>query len=238
MRRLVFALVGVAAPAMLGQVTLDVVPNGLHYGDQYRLLFVTSTTRDASSANLGDYDLFVQNAVAAATGAGELKTVLDAEGLSPSWQAIGSTPSVDARDHTATIPGANELPIYLIDGSLFASSYVDLWSGTVRPVKPQISEKATLWNAAVWTGSLYDGTGVASPDDVRLGQNSVRYGVSGYTSSRWMDQNTQFANATFSLYGISSPITVVPEPETFAGLTGILLLAFAAWRRKSLARAE
>jgi hypothetical protein len=35
------------------------LPSGLNPGDQYRLAFVTSSTRDALSTNIADYNNFV-----------------------------------------------------------------------------------------------------------------------------------------------------------------------------------
>ena len=40
-------------------------PSGLGAGDQFQLLIVTSTKRNAQSSTIGDYDTHVQNAVAA-----------------------------------------------------------------------------------------------------------------------------------------------------------------------------
>jgi hypothetical protein len=45
------------------QAAIVTVPTGLNPGDQYRLVFVTSGTRDATSTNIADYNTFVANAV-------------------------------------------------------------------------------------------------------------------------------------------------------------------------------
>ena len=42
------------------------VPDGLALGDPYHLVFVSSTTRDATSGNISDYNDFVQAAADAA----------------------------------------------------------------------------------------------------------------------------------------------------------------------------
>ncbi len=83
------------------QAALVVVPTGLNPGDQYRLVFVTDGTRDATSTNINDYNTFVTNEV---TGSA-LATQLTTAGFTPSaitWKAIGSTDSVAARDNTQT----------------------------------------------------------------------------------------------------------------------------------------
>ena len=43
----------------------SLIPRGVSPGEQFRLIFLTSTTRDASSTDIGDYNTFVQNLAAA-----------------------------------------------------------------------------------------------------------------------------------------------------------------------------
>jgi hypothetical protein len=45
------------------QAALVVVPPGLNPGDQYRLVFVTAGTRNATSSDINDYNTFVTNQV-------------------------------------------------------------------------------------------------------------------------------------------------------------------------------
>ena len=45
--------------------TWDLIPSGLSVGDSFRLLFLSSTTRNASSSSIGTYNTFVQNRAAA-----------------------------------------------------------------------------------------------------------------------------------------------------------------------------
>jgi hypothetical protein len=54
------ALVGSSGESLAAPIT---VPTGLNPGDRYRLAFVTSTTRDARSSNIADYNLFVTDVV-------------------------------------------------------------------------------------------------------------------------------------------------------------------------------
>ena len=66
------ALALLAVPAAAQVVVLedwDLVPAGLVPGDSFRLLFVSSTTRNASSSSIGAYNTFVQNRAAAAIDA-------------------------------------------------------------------------------------------------------------------------------------------------------------------------
>ena len=101
------------------------LPIGLNPGDEYRLAFVTSTTRDATSTDIAVYNAFV---TAAANTQAELLA------LGTTWTAIASTFTVDARDNTATNPiedGAG-VPIYLLDGlTKIADNYSDLWDSSL-----------------------------------------------------------------------------------------------------------
>ena len=48
-------------------VPLDwsLTPSGLGEGDKFRLLFLSSTTRDGTSSSIGDYNTFIQDPAAA-----------------------------------------------------------------------------------------------------------------------------------------------------------------------------
>ena len=115
------------ATAGAAQAALVVVPTGLAPGDQYRLVFVTDGTRDATSTNINDYNNFVTNQV---TGSA-LANALSGAGLTTTWKAIGSTASVAARDNTGTNPSSTGVPIYLINGNKVANNNADLWDGSI-----------------------------------------------------------------------------------------------------------
>lgn len=82
---------------------------------------MTSTTRDALSTNISDYNAFV---TAAALSVPELAA------LSTAWHVIGATAAVDARDNTSTNPGVDGVgvPIYLLNGTLLATDNNDCWA--------------------------------------------------------------------------------------------------------------
>ena len=98
------------------------VPTSLSPGDQYRLAFVTSTTRDATSSDINDYNAFV-------TTAANTQPALTA--LGTTWKAIGSTASVNARVNTNTDPIATGVPIFLLNDTNLAGSYPDLWDSSI-----------------------------------------------------------------------------------------------------------
>src|SRR5437763_13719226 len=127
--RVVFSgLVMVAFVAVTASAAPITLPPGLHPGDRYRLAFVTSTARDATSRDIADYNAFVTTAANAVPALAALETT---------WSAVGSLldrneVQTDARDNTSTNPALSAgFPIYRLDGLLFARSNSDLWSGAI-----------------------------------------------------------------------------------------------------------
>ena len=100
------------------------VPDGLGPGDSFRLLFATSTTGNATSTDIADYNTFVQTAAAAGHVAIQPYSLL--------FTAVGSTADTDARDNTGTTFTEDELglPIYWLNGAKVADQYKDFYDGT------------------------------------------------------------------------------------------------------------
>ena len=152
----------------------SLVPSGLNNGDEFRLLFLTSGTRDATSSSIGTYNAFVQNA--AANGHAVIQAYRSG------FRAVGSTRDDDARDNTATTYTAGDkgVPIYWLGGNRLADDYEDFhdgsWddednvtneSGTSRPFDSSASGNRPF------EGSDHDGTG-DNPNE--LGESNVRVG--------------------------------------------------------------
>jgi hypothetical protein len=207
------------------------VPTGLNPGDQYRLAFVTSTTRNGASTNIADYNTFV---------AGVAATVPELVALGTTWKAVGSTPTVDARDNTGTAPTSpDDVPIYLLNDTLLASGNADLWDGTIaNPFA--ITETGTGLGTGqpVWTGSTDQGVKHAFP----LGCESsglARLAATSSTESHWIDTMTLGCFGPDLFYAISGVLSVqgVPTPPEVPALPGwgvaVLigsLLAISGWR--------
>ena len=218
---------------MASQAAIITTPTGLVAGDQYRLVFVTSTTTAATSSDIAFYNAFV-------TAAAALNTDLDTfsgtvEGTT-TWTAIASTATDNALANTGTTPGTDGtgVPIYLLNDTVFASNYTALWDSNIQnPL--QINESGnSSGNISVWTGSTSSGT-----EDVdSLGDSIVNYGANRFyndvsQSSYWISRNFSAANTTEnSMYAISGVLTVVPEPSSFALLGGLLALGHVMVRRR------
>ena len=182
-----FALAFAAAPQYAHaqtEVAADwtLIPSGLGAGDQFRLLVVTSTTRDATSSNIGDYDTHVQTAVASGHTA--------IRSYSSQFKVLGSTASDDAREHTGTRYTGDTtssttddsnlgVPIYYLDGAKVADDYRDLYDGSWDSnVSRNESGDSDPGLDQVWTGAATDGTVGeftigANTYDMPLGGSSV-----------------------------------------------------------------
>ena len=95
------------------------IPSGIGVGQSFRLLFATSTTRNATSSDIADYNSFVQTRAATNT---------HLAGFSSEFRALVSTEAVDARDNTATT--GTGVPIYWVSGDKVADNYADLYDGS------------------------------------------------------------------------------------------------------------
>jgi len=213
------------------QAALVVVPPGLNPGDQYRLVFVTDGTRDATSSDINDYNTFVTNQV---TGSA-LATQLTTAGFTPSaitWKAIGSTDSVAARDNTGTNPSSTGVPIYLIDGNRVANNNADLWDGSILTGIDRTPQESVGF-FFVWSGTSDDGT--VNAWGGALGSNVAIVGVAGaFLGSGWINESVKSGSEVYQFYGISTVLTVptpavtVPEPTPsllgFITLGGLMLV--------------
>ena len=100
-------------------------PYGVAAGGKFRLLFLSSTTRDATSTDIADYNTHVQTAAAAGHA--------DIQAYSADFTAIASTGDVNARTNTLTRSTDTDVPIYWVSASstrsAVATDYADFYDG-------------------------------------------------------------------------------------------------------------
>ena len=144
-------------------------PSGVNAGDKFRLLFITSTTRNATSSNIADYNTHVQTAAKAGHSA-----ITDSCGNL--FKVVGSTATVDARNN-AGLTGAG-FRIYWLGGAKVADDYADFLDGDWDSLSGR-SQNGGLTNIPSFaTGSNDDGTAFSGEELGATGSN-VRAGTVG-----------------------------------------------------------
>ena len=202
------------------QAAVITMPTGLSAGDQYRLVFVTSTTIAATSTEIATYNTFV-NDLATLEGLNYIA------GQTTTWTAIGSTATDNARDNTSTTGAGTGIGIYLLNDTTIATSYTDLWDGAIANLfnVDESGNSGPYANSQVWTGTNGDGSTGTDP----LGTATPEFGKTNLTgSNKWINRlsGASWPNTdTYHLFAISGILTV-PEPSSTAllGLGGLALM--------------
>ena len=176
-------------------------PNAVGPGDRFRLLFVSSTTRDADSTDIDDYNAHVQ--AAAAAGHADIQPFADG------FTVVGSTADVNVRANTLTRADDVDAAIYWVRASAgrsaVADDYADFYDGTWGDTSPRSETGAaasmTSTNRPV-TGSNADGT---TPSGVLGGDRNFDLVVAWHLSG-----SSVFASGTESATDQSRLIALSP----------------------------
>ena len=204
------------------------IPSGLGAGDRFRLVFLSSTSRDGSSTNIADYNTFVQTAAAVGH--------TDIQGSSSTFRVVGSTAAVDARDNTATRYRGDDtaatdddgdlgVAIYWLDGAKVADEYRDFydgdWDDEANAKDESGNDRSTSGNLDwPFTGSDHDGTVAFSGSISKgLGADLVEEGRPNSSSSGHgplsSDGSAGKSNAR-PFYGLSAVFVVSADATTNA----------------------
>ena len=228
----VFLFAAFAAPcpqsAVAGPIT---VPTDLKPGDQYRLVFVTSIVRPANLPNIADYNAFVTIAA---------NSIPELVGLGTTWNVIGSTLGISARDNTATNPTISTgYPIYRLDSRLVARSNADLWDGTlINPINVAENGAPAIpgFQGIDWVFTGTQKSGIPAGFGQYLGNgNACLLGTYHSTDFHWVNDSIGVGGLTLKYYAMSGVLTVVPEPSTLAlAAFGFIGLVAWGWQRKQL----
>ena len=228
---LMVAMLGASTLAFTSTASATLIDsiNLLNPGDKYRVLFVTSTSRDASSTDINDYNTFVQDAADAGS-------VTNPLGLT--WNVLGSTLDVNAQFNTSIFAyDTDSVTFFNTLGAIVAVSGMDFWSGALRtPISG--TEFGDAVDLQVWTGTVEFGESFSG---LELGTDIVGTGVTSYVTG-WASVVHEVNFSSFSLYGVSNesvvhsqtlPPVSVPEPGSSLILLGFAGLLFSRYRKQS-----
>ena len=149
-------------------------PAGIGPSERFRLIFLSSTKRNAASSDIETYNTFVQNQAAAGHA--------NIQDHASSFKVVGCTQAVDARDNTRTNTNGPGVPIYWVGGAKVADSYTDFYDGSWDD---EANDKNELGNDAhdtsqsdnyPWTGCDHDGTKYVPAQSLALGKTAVQTG--------------------------------------------------------------
>ena len=186
----------------------SLTPDGLGTGERFRLIFVSSATRNATPTDIATYNTWIQDQVAAGHA--------DIQEYSSDFRVVGSTADVDARDNTGTTYTSSDkgVPIYWLNGDKAADEYEDFYDETWDEEASMRTEAGTTVAAPAYvlTGSTHEGTeyflGALGGSTLRAGapnSNAADSGpISGYNVS-----NTDIR----PFYGLSGVFSVSPPGE-------------------------
>ena len=212
----------------------SLIPTGLSTGDTFRLLFLSSTKRNATSTDIADYNTFVQNRAAA--GHTDIRT------YSAGFRVVGCTADTDARDNTSTTYTATDkgVPIYWLNGAKAADEYEDFYDGSWDDEANDKNESGTNSHDTSqqanypFTGCNHDGTESFSGDISRaLGELLVRPGRPTFSNAilgPLSSDSIVFSTLTRPMYGLSAVFQVAadttPPTLTSAGVNeaGLFIL--------------
>ena len=191
-------------------------PSGIPVGGEFRLLVVTNSMRDAQSADIGDYDTFVQTEMQSTFAHEDIREYGD------KFRVVGSTSTVSARDHIqagpATRPG---VPIYWLNGEKVARTYDKFFSGRWQSYKPRKANGRIITNDIklnlyVRTGSFNNGTSAGERvlGTTHLYQTNLLTATVGSMSHGNVLHNTSVTSGTWvdsPFYAISPVFRVMDE---------------------------
>ncbi len=222
---------GLAMAMLLGYATslqgaIVTQPTGLNVGDTYRLIFVTSTTTQATNSTAEYYNNFVNNLA---------QSVPALAALGTTWKVAGNLNGINPWENTGTT-GSDAISIYRLDDTVFAANYTALKGAPTVPVL--YNEKGEAMNAGgVGAGRVWTGMTEAMSVPGFNPANYIGYGGSvdaGATDGAWYTWGFHSMDNTTEnhLYAMSGVITVIPEPSA-ALLGGLGLLALLRRRRSA-----
>ena len=181
------------------QIWAGNVPTCLSPGDSYRIIFVTSDRRDATSSNIGTYNNFVQT-----------QANLNPDLVGITFRALASTDATNARTNTDTFGAGTNIRIFYYQGRKVADDYANLYGtwDTNEPrnqngeIHPGITGTGEV---RVWTGTRQNGTSPAQ----ELGTGAAVRG-DARNAGQTLNVGTALGGNNFAFFYALSDIQTVP----------------------------
>ena len=187
------------------------IPSGLHSGDQFRLLFLSSTKRNGSPTSIADYNTWIQERAEAGHA--------DLGDYTEGFRVVGCTAAVGARGNTSTKTDGAGVPIYWLNGNKAADDNADFYDGSWDD---EVNDKNESGNNGPDTSDsdnfpLTGCNGNGSPSTSPLGNSTVRVGRPNSADHSPLSSGGIVTNThTRPMYGLSLVFEVgapVPPPE-------------------------
>ena len=193
-------------------------PSDIAVGGQYRLMFLTRGEVSLNSADISVYDAFVQER-ARATGHQAIRSYASV------FRVVGSTDTVDARDHTGTNPAISAgVPIYWLNGRRNADDYNDFYDGSWDTSQWRYENGNRHANETVATGTYQNGKAHATGP---LGSGGSVCAVAA-SDSVTLCSRFVLASASRSVFGLSQVFRVVAEGLPYITHDGIAVTSTPA----------
>lgn len=154
---------------------------------------------------------------------GGLLSMPNWDGISPVYQAVLSTPTVDTRDRLVI-----EGQVRNLGGEIVAASGSDLWSGNLQNTIG-FDEFGNPYGLALdaWTGSFGDGThSGASCSGFTSTNSSGTTGAPNAVGTGWIDSGLLSCNQSAHIYGITPLLGIAPTVDAGGNTTAIQGEAF------------
>ena len=208
----------------------DPKPNAIGGGDQFRLIFLSSTKRKATSLDIADYNTFIRDLTS--KGRSAIRPYADGFNVVGCTASMPGFPAgVNARDNTGTT--GTGVPIYWLKGNRVANNYADFYDGSwddEANVKNESGDNGLNINQSAnrpWTGCEHDGTeAFVSGASEGLGENDVDFVRVGQPNSSGTGHGPLNSNGDYEdsnqnrpMYGLSQVFEVIQIPGNTGTLT-------------------
>ena len=212
-------------PTTLVPYAWSLRPSALGEDDEFRLIFISSQRRNATSSSISTYNSWIQSQ--AASGHADIRTYRSG------FRAVVCTNDDDARDNTGMT--GTGVPVYWLDGNKVADNYADFYDGSWSndndnqdSTEDGINDlDLSLTENWPWTGCTNNGTEEFADADQTisraLGEDPVRLGRPAATedgNNPLTSSNTEPNDSNHPMYGISA-VFKVDAPRRAGKPTGL-----------------